>query len=461
MTLPRIPLVARRTPATVLGHRRDGRPIHSIGGADDTPTLTLEQERDQLLERLADPNLTPEQRAEATQQATDLAQRIEAHNTEVAAAEAARTALLGATPAARSTPAPSPAGGSGGRAAGNPSDPRDNPDEVREARMTLGQRFQAAERQLRYLHDFAERGAKGTSAVIHVDGEVRALFATTNDPMNFPRVPDVIIQNDQALQVLDLVDRQPMSSTSIEWVQETTPPNAAAEVAEGAVKPEATFVLTLQTDTAATIAHWVNITRQALDDDTMLRGYVEGRLTYGLLKRLNGQIVNGNGTAPNLRGILNVSGIGTYTAATATEAAIISVRKAKTVAQLSEYDPDGVVMNPVDWEAVELSSDTTGQWRVVANVNNGQPPRIWGLNVVSTTAITGTTFGTTGGTFLVGAFRTGATLWERTGVDIYATDSHASNFTSNIITLLAEIRAALTVWRPKAFVKGTFGASRA
>jgi hypothetical protein len=36
------------------------------------------------------------------------------------------------------------------------------------------------------------------------------------------------------------------------------------------------------------------------------------------------------------------------------------------------------------------------------------------------------------------------------------TDSHASNFTSNILTILAEMRAALTVWRPAVFCKITF-----
>jgi HK97 family phage major capsid protein len=138
----------------------------------------------------------------------------------------------------------------------------------------------------------------------------------------------------------------------------------------------------------------------------------------------------------------------------------VSIRKAKTVAQLSEYDPDAVVVAPIDWEAIELSVDNNGAWRVSPSVSAGASQQVWGLAVVVTTAITGTVFGTTGGTFLVGSFREGATLWERQSVQLFITDSHASNFTSNILTLLAELRAALSVWRPKAFVKGTFGASR-
>ncbi|MGL5909813.1 MAG: phage major capsid protein, partial [Phycicoccus sp.] len=294
--------------------------------------------------------------------------------------------------------------------------------------------------------------------------ETRALFGTSNYPSNATRVPGLVPANlDQPLTILDLVDRRPIDTNSVEWVREDAVPGGAAEVAEGAVKPESTWSLTLITDTCATVAHHINVTRQAFADETQIQGYVEGRMTYGLMKRLNGQILAGNGTAPNLRGILQTSGLGVYTAATATEAAVISVRKAKTVAQLSEYEPDAVVMNPVDWEAIELSTDSQGAFRVtpIASIAGGATPRIWGLNVVSSTVMTGTVFGTTGGKFLVGGFREGATLWERTAVEIFVTDSHASNFTSNILTMLAELRAALSVWRPKAFVNGTFGASRA
>ena len=47
-------------------------------------------------------------------------------------------------------------------------------------------------------------------------------------------------------------------------------------------------------------------------------------------------------------------------------------------------------------------------------------------------------------------------MLDRQQVTAYMTDSHASNFTSNILVILAEMRAALTVWRPAAFVKGGF-----
>ena len=429
-------------------------------------TLTPEQMgqlRTMLLERLATPQ-EGDNVAELATHAATLQGRITEHNASVQQTEQARAALQGATVVERtaqvggtSTPGTTATGtivldrdarGNGGA--------QDDTQAQRTEVLTLGQAFTRSD-------GFQQNRAGLQSGVVRqlaATVDTRAVFATTNYPSNATRVPGLFTLPDQPLTFLDMVDRRPIDTNSVEWVREDTPPGGAIEVAEGGAKPESTWAVTLITDTAATIAHFINITRQTMADERQVQGYIEGRLSYGLLKRLNGQIVNGNGTAPNLRGILNTSGIGTYVAGTATEAAIISVRKAKTVAQLSEYEPDAVGMNPVDWEAIELSTDTQGAFRVAPSVQAGAPQVVWGLRVIVTTALTGTTFGTTGGTFLVGGFREGATLWERTAVEIFITDSHASNFTSNILTMLAELRAALSVWRPKAFVKGTFGASR-
>ncbi len=53
---------------------------------------------------------------------------------------------------------------------------------------------------------------------------------------------------------------------------------------------------------------------------------------------------------------------------------------------------------------------------------------------------------------------TDAALAERRTELLTALD-HSTNFTANIVTLLAEMRAGLSVWRPKAFVIATFDAA--
>ena len=47
-------------------------------------------------------------------------------------------------------------------------------------------------------------------------------------------------------------------------------------------------------------------------------------------------------------------------------------------------------------------------------------------------------------------------IWDRQQATVHLTDSHASNFVSNVLTLLVEKRLALEVSRPAAFTKITF-----
>lgn len=366
-----------------------------------------------------------------------VATAITAHNAAVAQADSARAALGAAgSPVGRVAHVSEAGAGQGGGDADAPA---------KAERLSPGLAF-ARHADIRA---YAAANARGTSAHVEVPSLTRATFGTDGYPSVPTRVPGIQTPTrDTPLTILDLVDRQSTSTNHIEWVQETAVPGGAAEVAEGGQKPESTWGVELKSEALATIAHYINITRQAVADESQLQGYIEGRLTYGLMKRLNAQVLTGNGTSPNLRGILNTTGIGVYVSA-AGEDKLIAIRKARTVAELSEYAPDAVAIHPSDWEDVELSVDDEGRFRAVVSVADGVTPRVWGLTVVVTTNVTV-------GTSLLGAFREGATLWERSGVDIYITDSHASNFTTNILTMLAELRAGLSVWRPKAFVKITF-----
>lgn len=401
----------------------------------DTLTLPqLEQQRSALLARLGAPEPgdnvdTLVERADAVVTAIGRAQ------TRQSDVEARRQALLNARvtlPANGQPGSPDNAGGTG--------------DEQRNDQpRTLGEAFtRSAEFQ-------AMRSAGATRmGRVEVAVEERA-FLSTDFPSVPTRVPGILTPTrDTPLTVLDLIDRQSISSNTVSWVQEVAAPGGATEVAQGAAKPESTWDVELKEETAATIAHWIDIARQALEDETMLQGYINGRMVYGVEKRLNAQVLNGNGTAPNLRGILNTTGIGAYTGL-ATDSYLVQIRKARTVAELSEYVPDGVVLHPSDWETVELDTNDNGSFRAIASVADGAVRRVWGLTVVSTTNIAQ-------GTALVGGFREGATLWERTGVNVYITDSDADKFRKNILTMLAEKRAALSVWRPKAFVKVTLTA---
>jgi HK97 family phage major capsid protein len=393
---------------------------------------TLEQRRDRLVAALADPNITGDEARAIEAEAIELRDQIAERNR---LAET-RASLLAAVPAQPARPTFT-------EVRERPTEPE---TEHRSGLWTPGQEFTES----RAWSEFRATGGTRMNTGV----EVRALIDNAGTSggafQNPPRVAGVPQTNaDRALRLADLIDRGTTDNNSVEYVRETAGGlGTAAEVAEGAVKPEATFTFEVVNEPVRTIASWVPITRQALDDNAQMRTYIDGRLRYSLEHRLDSQILNGTGTAPNLRGILNTTGINTYAPGTA-EAAVLSIRRAMTLVQNSEYAPDTVVMHPTDFERVELSTDTAGAFRVTPNVANALAPRIWGLNVVTTTAISA-------GTAVVGAFRMGATLFDRQQTQVLVTDSHADYFIFNKLVILAEMRAALAVWRPKAFTRITF-----
>ncbi|MGW9299417.1 phage major capsid protein [Streptomyces cyaneofuscatus] len=421
-----------------IGRRRDGRPIYPIKGG--APTL-LEQ-RDEIAALLADETYDGDI-GELLQRADTVAAAIEQANQRDARLRALRAATLPA-----GDPQPQP---------GQRQQPGMQPDDQGQPHpLTVAETFVRS----KALESFRANGKQGKFAVEWNERAAPSGTVTTGtQPQQNTRVPGIIPNNpDFPLLIANLLDRQTSDGTTLEYMRDTSGPqstwNAAAVVAEGADKPKSgPFTFDLITTTLKTVAHWVPITRQAADDNSQLMGYINGRLTYGLDYKLDREILTGNGTT-QMQGILTTSGIGAYQPGVGnTDAKLITVRKAKTQGELALYPPDAIVMNPLDWQDIELDTDANGVFRVITTVtDSGAPMRIWGLVVVTSVAMTA-------GTALLGGYRTGATLWERQGVTILMTDSHADYFTANTLVILAERRANVAVHTPQAFVRITFAAA--
>jgi HK97 family phage major capsid protein len=269
---------------------------------------------------------------------------------------------------------------------------------------------------------------------------------------------EIITPNQMPLVIRDLLTVEKTSDIAIEYVVETgftdeatsTQLNgAAAPVSEGADKPEAKITFTTKTASARTIAHWIPITRQALASISQVRAYIDNRLLYGLKYAEQRQLLYGNGTDPNILGILSTSGIQTYRwqdGPVATDTMIDAIRRAITKAMLAQYEVSGIVMHPTDWETVQLQKGTTNHY-IWVSVTDGGVNRLWQVPVVVTPAINQ-------GTALVGAFRN-AFLWDTEEANIRISESHANFFTQNKVAILCEERAMLTLFRPESMVKVT------
>ncbi len=301
---------------------------------------------------------------------------------------------------------------------------------------------------------FVKAGGKGRLS-IPVKAIISALTTdadgSAGDLIVPQRQPGIVAPPERRMTIRNLITPGNTGSNAIQYVKETGFTNNAATVSEtsGATKPQSEIKFDIVTAPVATIAHWVLATKQIMDDVPQLQSYIDGRLRYGLAFVEEAQILMGSGTGTNLNGI--------YTQATAfsTPAQIPApvtkidiIRLAMLQAFLAEYPPNGIVMNPVDWATIELLKDTTGR-HIIGNPQGQGSSSLWRLPVVETQAMTVDKF-------LTGAFQLGAQLFDREEANVEISTEDSDNFRKNLVTLRAEERLAMAVYRPEAFIKGDF-----
>jgi HK97 family phage major capsid protein len=264
------------------------------------------------------------------------------------------------------------------------------------------------------------------------------------------------------LTVRDLFSQATTSADLISYARQSAFDNAAAAVAQAAVdgtpsgaKPQSSIAFTRTTTPVETIATWMAATRQQLADAGQLRSLIDnqGRLMIQLEEE--DQLINGDGTAPNISGLLDHT-LQTLdlTAASGTRANLDGLRTAKRLVRTgtARATADGVVMHPVDSEEFDLMVDDQGRYRAgdpfgVLGPSSDAPP-IWRMRRVESEAVTE-------GTAIVGAFKQGATVFERNGIQVFTSDSHSDFFIKNLVAILFEERLALAVFFPTAFVEVT------
>lgn len=278
-----------------------------------------------------------------------------------------------------------------------------------------------------------------TSLTTDADGSAGDLVQTT-------RLPGIITPPDRRMTIRDLITPGRMDGNALEYVKETGFTNNAGMVAEGAKKPESSLKYDLVSTTAKVIAHFVKASRQILDDASQLASIIDGRLRYGLAFKEEQQLLSGDGTGQNLLGILPQATAFSAPFDPDLVTLIDRIRLGMLQAQLAEYPASGIVLHPTDWAKIELTKDTTGRY-IIGNPQGSIGASLWNLPVVTTQAIAE-------GKFLTGAFRLGAQLFDRWQARVEVATENEDDFVKNLVTVLAEERLALAVYRPEAFIYG-------
>ncbi|MGH3094572.1 MAG: phage major capsid protein [Streptosporangiales bacterium] len=276
---------------------------------------------------------------------------------------------------------------------------------------------------------------------------------TTGD-LRFPQIDETVtLLARQQPTIADLLASGTITAASLTYYVQQATDGSPASVAEGDTKAQVHYNFDTVTDALTKLAGYTKISDEMREDLSFLVSVINNELALDLRTLEETQLLNGNGTAPNLEGIMNRTGVQTEAWAVDPDTMGDTLFRAMTDVQTATFlAPDGLVINPADYQSLRLARDSNGQYYgggfFQGPYGNGglawaQP--VWGLRTVVTSAISQ-------GTGLVGAFSQG-TVYRKGGIRVEATNSNEADFINNRITIRAEERLALAVRRPSAFVK--------
>lgn len=256
-----------------------------------------------------------------------------------------------------------------------------------------------------------------------------------------PRTSDVVPFATRPIQVLDFIPEEPTSVATVKWMEKTTFTVAAVEIAEAAAYPEPTYVWTERTSPVQKIAVSLPVTDEQLDDVEGMAALLDGDLRLESRQRLDSQVINGNGTPPNLRGILNVAGI--QTQAKGADPHFDAVFKALTkVRAVGRAEPDVILIHSTDWQTFRLMRTADGIY-IMGNPADPGANRLFGVPVGINEVLTA-------GTALTGDFARYSRLKSRKGLEVEV-GYVADNFKEGKRTFRAQLRATFLCRRAAAF----------
>jgi HK97 family phage major capsid protein len=278
-------------------------------------------------------------------------------------------------------------------------------------------------------------------------------------------VPGVVETLFQPLTLESLFGSGVATGNTVRYALEGTATSGAAGVAEGGLKPESTLGLSVRDEPVKKIATSIVLSDEIAEDAPSVQTFLNQRLSLFVNIETERQLLRGAAGGNEIQGLLTSRSVPIYAGGTAAGNKAEQIFKAMNGLRGSAFlEPEWVIVHPTDYEAIRLLKDTANQYygggpflgsygnptQVAASGQvTGAIDSLWG-KAVYVTPIVGA------GTAVAGT-RAGATVWSRGGLSVEITNSHSDLFVRNLLAMRAERRAALSVYRPGAFVEIRLG----
>lgn len=324
---------------------------------------------------------------------------------------------------------------------------------AREVDDSIGGQFVQAPQ---YMDAQARGGSFQAMGDITLENGAAAVFDSPLHAATFKRdagwVPPQIrssrveLADTQPVELLDLLPIIPIGTSHYRWMMESAITNTAAAKAEGAALPELALTLTEQNVPVERVGAYIPVTDEQLQDVSGARGYLNARVPFLVRQKVSDQVLNGNGTAPNLKGIINTSDIGAQAKTNAIKLIDVFLKARTKVRKAAYMLPDTVLVTPDTYEALLIAKDDNGNYLLGGPGARGTRS-LWGVNVVENDYLAANTA-------LMGAFRSQCAMVMRRDIAV-ETGRINDQFIKNMQTIRAYLRMNVAVFRTTAFCKIT------
>lgn len=250
----------------------------------------------------------------------------------------------------------------------------------------------------------------------------------------------------------------PQGSTSahtVSFVKESGVEGAPTAIAGGATLPQSDFNLVETSVKLEKIGTFLRITEEMINDIPALTSFLSARIPQRILSVEDTQILNGDGSTPNLDGLFTD---GTAWGAGGFANAIESANEYDVLItglnqlQLANYSANVIMMNPTDLHKIVLLKSTANEY-LKNQVYQGLQPSVGGVPIVTNTAVTA-------GKFLIMDSNRATQLWIRENLSVEFSRDDSTNFRDGFITVRATERIALSNYEAAGIVQGTFSTAK-
>ena len=249
-------------------------------------------------------------------------------------------------------------------------------------------------------------------------------------------VADPVQLGQPPTSLLSVLPVQVQTSPQFAYLRQSVRTNAAAIVAEGAVKPTSTYSVVRITDQLDVVAHLSEaLPRMWIADSPALQAFLGNELAYGLSLAVE---------AMAIADIAGASGIQSQAFSTSV---LQTLRKSVTRLESNGYPPATFVLHPSDWETTELAVASVNAIEHMSLPFDPVARRLWGIPITVTNAQTA------GVAHTLAAGAVGLNT-DSQGVQIaWSETSNADDWSKNLIRARCEGRYATSVFQPLGVVQ--------